>query len=163
MIEQGELRAAMEYYPELGVFVWLKPSAYHCEKANTEAGGPVPAGNGKFYHVITFKGRKFKRSRLAWLYMMGEWPPHQVNHINGNSLDDRWENLRSATATENAWNHKGRAKKSGLPMGVREMNGRFQARIAVNRKMRHLGCFETPEMAEAAYRNAREVYYGEFA
>lgn len=163
MISANELRARLTYYPTIGSFQWVDPSPYHSEKLGLEAGGPVPGGSGKLYHTISVNGRKYKRSRLAWLYMTGEWPEHQIDHINGNSLDDRWCNLRQATATENAWNHKRRAKKSDLPMGVRTIGPRFQARLAVNHKMIHLGCFATPEEASDAYRQAREKHYGEFA
>jgi hypothetical protein len=157
------LRSLLSYDPATGRFVWLRPSKYHAEKAKAEAGCPIPTHSGKAYHAISIDGRKYKRSRLAWLYMTGEWPTHQVDHISGDSLDDRWVNLREATQTQNAWNHKRRAKKSALPMGVRAMKDRFQARIAVNKQMLHLGTFETPEAASAAYRKAREEHYGEFA
>ena len=164
MMDQGELRAALEYYPALGVFVWVKPSAYHREKAGTEAGCARANGGGKKYHVIKFQGGAHKRARLAWFYMTGRWPADQVDHINGNSLDDRWCNLREATPTQNAWNHKRRAKASELPMGVRtNPSGRFSARLAVNKRMIQIGTYDTSEQACAAYQQAREVYYGEFA
>jgi hypothetical protein len=164
MLEQRRLWEILRYDPQTGVFIWLNPSPYHAEKAGSEAGGPTPNCRGKIYHTICIDGRKYKRSRLAWLYMTGSWPTNQVDHINGNSTDDRWANLRESTATQNAWNHKKRAKRSVLPMGVRSNpSGTFAARLAVNKKMIHLGSFATPEEAASAYRNAREKHYGEFA
>jgi hypothetical protein len=163
MISGAGLKTQLRYEPLTGVFVWLKPSPYHSEKTGREAGTFTPSRAGKLYCNITIGGKKLKRSRLAWLYMTGEWPTNQVDHINGNSCDDRWANLREATATQNAWNHKHRARRISLPMGVRELSGRYQARLAVNKQMIHLGCFDTPEEASATYQQAREVHYGEFA
>ena len=65
---------------------------------------------------------------------------------------------------QNAWNHKKRARKINLPMGVRNMaSGKFQARIACNNKMMHLGTFDTPEQASSAYQQKRLEYFGEYA
>lgn len=165
MLDASRLRSILHYNPETGVMVWLKPSPYHAEKAGQLAGSPTPSGCGKAYVNISIDGKKHKRSRLAWLYMTGEQPSLQIDHINGDSLDDRWSNLRQATATQNAWNHHKRAKRSDLPMGVRvnASSGRFAARIAVNKAMMSLGTFDTPQEAAAAYQEARERFYGDFA
>lgn len=163
MLDAAALKLRMRYDPETGEFVWLRPPAVHPRLFGKPAGLATPNRN-KAYHVIQIDGVKHKRSRLAWLYMTGDWPAHQVDHISGDSLDDRWINLREATPTQNAWNHKGRAKAADLPMGVRKnAGGSFSARLAVNKQMLHLGAFETPGEASAAYLKAREVHYGEFA
>ncbi len=158
------VKQALCYDPETGVMTWANCSKYHNALNGAEAGGPIPNQSGKFYHKITIGGRKISRSRLAFAWMTGRWPSECIDHINGNSLDDRWVNLREATITENAWNHKRRAKRQDhLPMGVRQMGSGFQARIAVNKRMIHLGVFETPSAAQAAYQQARSAHYGKFA
>lgn len=163
-MQAAEVRSALHYDPETGVMVWIGVSKYHCGLLGTEAGGPQPSQRGKLYHKISIGGRKHSRSRLAFVWMTGAWPDEMIDHINGNSLDDRWANLRPATATQNAWNHQGRAKKSSLPMGVRSnASGRYSARLAVNKRMIHLGAFDTQGEASAAYLKARETHYGEFA
>ena len=86
-----------------------------------------------------------------------------IDHINGNSLDDRAINLREATITQNAWNHKGRSKSSGLPMGIRKLGEKYQARIAVNKKTIYLGMHATAEAALSVYLQARRTHFGEFA
>lgn len=164
MFDAARVRDLLDYDPETGVMRWVNVSKYHIGLNSKEAGGPVPNHNGKRYVTITIDGRKYKRSRLAFAWMTGRWPTHCIDHINGNSEDDRWVNLREATITENAWNHSRRAKRSALPMGVRTMaSGRYQARLAVNKKMLHLGTFATPEEAVSAYQKAREEHYGQFA
>lgn len=105
-------------------------------------------------------------SRAANVYQQsnGKKQEGQIDHINGNSLDDRAINLRDVTPTQNAWNHKGRARTIALPMGVRHVaSGRFQARIAVNKKMIHLGAYDTPEQAALVYQQKRKEYFGEYA
>ena len=163
-MEPSDIKTYLDYDPNTGVMVWVNVSPYHREKNGSVAGCTTPNRHGKSYHVISLNGRKHKRSRLAFAWMTGRWPVHQIDHINGDSTDDRWENLREATPTQNAWNHHRRSKKSTLPMGVRSNpSGRFSARIAVNKRMVQVGTFDTPEQAGAAYLEARRQYYGQFA
>lgn len=157
------IRQALSYDPATGEMRWSAVSKYHSSR-NGRAAGHIGTANGKQYHIISLDGRAYKRSRLAFTIMVGRWPAHCVDHINGDSLDDRWANLREATSTQNAWNHHRRAKRSALPMGVRvNPSGRFSARIAVHKRMVQIGTFDTVADAAAAYQSARELYYGEFA
>lgn len=147
-----------------GSLTWLRVSKYHAEKVGSEAGSPIPNHSGKVYWAVQINGRKVKRSQIVFCLTRGHWPTQQVDHINGNSLDDRPDNLREATATQNAWNHKTRAKASPLPMGVRKAaSGRFVARITVNKRAFTIGTFDTPELAAISYQAARRVNFGEFA
>jgi hypothetical protein len=61
---------------------------------------------GDGYYSMSIKCRKYRAHRVAWLYMTGKWPPHQIDHINGDRLDNRWGNLRLATNSQNQWNSK---------------------------------------------------------
>ena len=147
-----------------GTLTWLQPGKYHTDLVGTEAGSVMPTHAGKAYWGVQILGRKFKRSRIVFCLTHGRWPEQQIDHINGNSLDDRPCNLREATPTQNAWNHKGRAKKSPLPMGVRQaVSGRYVARISVNKKPITIGTFDAPESAAIAYQAARATHFGEFA
>lgn len=152
-----------------GTLTWLQPGKYHTDLVGTEAGNAItnrPAShhNGKKYWHVQILCRKIKRSHIVFCLTHGRWPEHQIDHINGNSLDDRPCNLREATPTQNAWNHKRRAKKSPLPMGVRQaVSGRYVARIAVNKKQITIGTFDAPDAASAAYQQARIQHFGEFA
>jgi hypothetical protein len=155
---------ALTFAPDTGKFYWIKPSKYHSEKTLSEAGCAQRNHNGKNYWVIRFDGRAIKRGRLVFFVLNGRWPTPCLDHINGDSLDDRPENLREATIAENAWNHKKRARRIALPMGVRLAgSGRFQARIAHENRQIHLGCYDTPEEARAVYLAKRKELYREFA
>jgi hypothetical protein len=163
MIDATRLRQILEYDPDTGIFLWLAPSKHHAEKVGKVAGVSTPS-NGKFYVKISIDGKKYSRSRLAFLYMTGRWPTEFIDHINGNSLDDRWQNLREASATQNAWNHKTRKRSKDLPMGVRQdVRGKYVARIGHNKTLITIGTFDTVQAAQDAYQNERSVRYGKFA
>jgi hypothetical protein len=89
-----------------------------------------------------------------------------VDHINHVGLDCRRSNLRVATPSQNVANSRSKSlSKTGMPKGVRKGSGtrRFVARIKVNYRCIHLGYFDTPEEAHAAYVEAARKYFGEFA
>jgi hypothetical protein len=92
-------------------------------------------------------------------------PVSYVDHINNNSLDNRRENLRLATPSQNAMNKKMRSdNRTGFP-GVRFVwrQNRYHARIGVGGKRISLGYFKTAEEAHDAYKSASLKYHGEFS
>lgn len=95
---------------------------------------------------------------------LGADDPRDVDHINGNTLDNRRENLRVCTHAENMRNQRPYQKsKSGLK-GVYRYKGRtWTAQIQVAGKKKNLGYFDTPEQAHAAYINAAKSLHGAFA
>jgi hypothetical protein len=90
--------------------------------------------------------------------MTGELPKEQVDHINGIKDDNRWINLRGATNGENQQNRKNQKNKSGY-RGVHPIGNRWQTLIRVNKKLIHIGCFETPKEAHIAYLEAKAKYH----
>ena len=87
-----------------------------------------------------------------------------VDHINGNTLDNRKSNLRLATTSENSCNSRShRATKSGIKGVSPSMTGKtWVASIRKDGKTRYLGCFQTKEDAAAAYARASAELQGEF-
>lgn len=164
-LTREEILARLDVDLETGVAVWIDATKHHRNLVGKVAGRPVPNHNGKFYWTIRFNKRAYKRSQIVLFLKTGIWPTEMVDHRNGDSLDDRAENLRHATSTQNAWNHQKRRKKSPLPMGVRKLadSRRFQARIACNKEMHYLGTFDTPEEAHQVYLAKRKELFGEFA
>jgi HNH endonuclease/Homeodomain-like domain len=105
---------------------------------------------------------RFQMHRLIWELEYGLPVPGSIDHINGNRLDNRVCNLRAATFTLQALNNKGRAiKRSGLPVGVfcnsRSKKRPYWSSTSYKGSVYHLGCFETPEEASAAYFRNREA------
>jgi len=149
---------------EKGAFYWERPPKFHNDMIGKEAGCIQPTHNGKAYWVIQINGVKYRRGRLMFLVLYGRFPYPCLDHINGDSLDDRPLNIREATVMQNAWNHKKRNRKIKLPMGVRNTkNGRYEARISCNKKQIHLGCYSTPEKAHSIYMVKRKELYADFS
>lgn len=90
-----------------------------------------------------------------------------VDHINGNTLDNRRENLRICTHAENVRNRRIQKNNTSGFRGVVFTNGHpnkpWRATLRIDKKRFHLGYFATPEAAALAYNEAAMKYHGEFA
>jgi hypothetical protein len=149
---------------QTGRLFWKTPSKYHKDLIGKEAGNANKTHNDKCYWVVQVNGKKMKRGHIVYFMTHGVWPKPCIDHINGNSLDDRPENLRIATVLENSWNHKGRKRTIQLPMGVRHSgHGAYVARISYKKSQIYLGIFDTIQEASAIYQQKRRELYGEFA
>lgn len=158
MITQKYLKTILRYTPETGDWTWIarRRGVTMWQKAGT------PDAEGRIRIRIRIDGVKIYASRLAWLYMTGERPDDQIDHINRINNDDRWRNLRKATRSENCTNtiHPKR-KHFHLPRGVTTHPGGYQAKISIKGVRKFLGLFDTPEAAREAYQEAskfREEY-----
>ena len=122
----------------------------------------ISRGSVYAYRVDTsgLKPRTIRMHRV----IMGEPGGLEVDHISGDGLDNRRENLRIATRSQNQHNTRKPAHNtSGLKgVGWAKREGKWRAQIAVDGKGRHLGYFATPEAAHAAYCEASAKLHGEF-
>jgi len=154
------LRELFSYDPDTGVFVRLVRTNPRVHVGDV-AGCISSAG----YLRIRVDIGQYYAHRLAFLYMTGSWPTFDIDHKNGNGLDNRWDNLRSATRSQNMANTKLPLTNTSGYKGVRwdKARGKWRAEIRIKGRSRHLGLFATAEEAHAAYmEKAREVF-GEFA
>lgn len=150
-----KLRAHLDYKPETGEF-WTRPrkigTVQHFGKTRVPAVTiRLKEGDGVFRHYYAH--------RLAWLWMTGEWPRDEIDHINNNSTDNRWENLREASHIENNRNKDFRSGRKLLGACFHKASGLWRAII----RGKNLGYFKTPEEAHVAYKRAAIEEYGEFA
>lgn len=113
------------------------------------------------YYQVNFQGRPHAVHRLIFLYMTGSYPEHDVDHEDGDRLNNSWKNLREATRQENLKNVGIRSDNSSGVTGVsfRKDIGKFTAYIEVNGKRVRLGNFETVVEAREVRKNA-EIKYG---
>jgi hypothetical protein len=158
MLTYDHLRHALDYNADTGQFVWRNPSSDKMKPGQS-------AGTIERYLQIRLGGKRYLAHRLAWLYMTGAWPDRQIDHINGDKLDNRWANLRLATPTQNNANAVARKRNSSGFKGVtwHSRNRKWQAQIAANGRHFYLGQFETAEAAAEAYQQAAARLHGEFA
>lgn len=147
------VRHLVNYEPKTGLFTW------NAKRRRCTPGAKAGCRMKNGYIIIRLDNVLYLAHRLAWLYMTGAWPAHQIDHVNGDRADNRFCNLREATNIENAHNrNKRRNNKSGYT-GVRAENKRWLAEIKVNYKPIRLGLFDTPEEASRAYQDARRKYH----
>lgn len=114
------------------------------------------------YRRLRVDGRNYLAHRLAWFYIHGRWPSAQVDHKNRDRADNRIDNLREASARQNAVN---RAPRGPWPKGVyfRPEKGKWVAKINEAGKHFHIGYFTSPEAASAAYQKRALAANGEYA
>lgn len=160
MLTAESVRALLAYNPETGDFLRKEGVPGVCAPGDV-AGSTTKRG----YRLIVIGRRGYFAHRLAWLWMTGEWPAEQVDHKNRNRTDNRWSNLRAATNAQNQANvGLQKNNKSGFK-GVffKKSHSKWCALVGVDGKQKHLGYFDSPEKAHAAYASAAGQLFGEFA
>lgn len=101
---------------------------------------------------------------MIFLFHYG-YQPKYIDHINGDSLDNRIENLRPATQSQNCANQGLKKNNTSGIKGVRyrKDTNKWTAHVMVNRKNISLGCYGTIEEAAIAYEIGAKKFFGEFA
>lgn len=158
------LRDVLRYSPSSGEFHWRVSNSYR--KPAGSLAGDKKKDSG--YVLIGVDRVRYRAHRLAWLYMTGAWPSYQIDHIDGDRSNNRWENLRDATQQQNSANMRRRSSNLCGVKGVSRYCGSsgyvsWRAHIFVNGKTMYLGCFSTVDEASAAYVAAAREHFGEFA
>lgn len=153
-VTADRLRQLLAYEQETGIFRCVRA------RAQLRAGDIAGSRNVNGYWYIGVDRRYYTAHRLAWLFMTGDWPPGDIDHIDGNPLNNRWANLRQVTEHANLQNQRRahRNSRSGL-LGVSPFGKRWQSRIRVAGRDRHIGTFDTAEQAHLAYLNAKRVHH----
>lgn len=154
----------MRYDPETGRLFWQKrddvTQRWNARFPGKEA---FTSCDGHGYRRGKINGRDYQAHRVIWAMQTGAWPVSEIDHINGVKTDNRMQNLREATRSQNQHNKGVNAHNSIGLKGVSPYRDRWQARIAVNGVNKHLGIFATPSEAHQAYCAAAKRLHGEFA
>jgi len=124
----------------------------------------VSKKTGDVYAVTTSVGQRGSKRIKMHRLLLG-MPRQHVDHHNGDTLDNRRENLRTATVSQNQMNRRpNRRSASGFKgVSLHKRSGRWQAEIQKDGKKMFLGSFGTPELAALAYDSAARELFGEFA
>lgn len=149
-LTSSRLHKVVSYDPDTGIFRRL--TKWGSQNIGDIPGTQSPQG----YWYIGVDGQAHPAHRLAWLYVHGNWPDGDIDHINRNRLDNQLVNLRVTTRSTNLHNSPSRGE-SGIkgvsmisPSRRKKSKKLWQARIQVNNKEHDLGSFYTKEEAAAA-------------
>ena len=158
MITQKYLKSLLQYDPRTGIFTWRKSTA-KCVQVGMKAGHHAISG----YYFIRIHGKNYRAHRLAWLYIFGQYPTSELDHINRIKHDNRICNLRAATISENRINTKLHAHNTSGYRGVQYVYNKWKAKIHYQKHQYYLGTYNTKEAAALAYNQAAQQLYGDFA
>jgi hypothetical protein len=159
------VRAILDYSPDTGVFKWKWRDDARKSHNSRYSGKVAGSVNTQGYLQIRINNRHYQSHRLAWLIIHGEWPPNDIDHIDGYKLNNRIANLRLATRQENKRNVGLRKDSTTGVTGVswHRASGKFASHISDDAYKRiHLGLFDTIEEATAARAAAEIHYFGKF-
>ncbi len=143
-----------------GALFWAKPTSNRV-KVGSQAGSYTTNG----YLTVKYDKKCRMLHRVIWDYHNDTGcEGYLVDHINGNPLDNRIENLRLCDYSHNAANSRRHTDNSVGFKGVHlHKDGRYRATLCSNGVRRHLGLFKTAEDAHAAYIRAAELSFGDFS
>ena len=147
-----KLQEHLDYNPRTGEFRWKKPTA-RCTKPWSLAGFVSHHG----YWQISFYGSSWMAHRLAWLMYHGEdLGQQEIDHIDGNKLNNAIDNLRVASPTENQHN----IKRKGFYWHKKDK--KWRARGYHEGSQIDLGSFDCPLLARLAYEDFKKEVAGDF-
>jgi hypothetical protein len=157
-LTQAYIRELFDYC-ETGLFCRKISVSHNTWPGQLVSGSVTPAG----YCQFNLAGRKVPYHRAVWFWHHGTWP-ERLDHINNDPSDNRIENLRECTHTQNMWNAKGRAGQTGIKGVVWEKSKeRYRVRMRVSGQRLSFGYFKTLDEARSAVQAARIKHHGEFA
>jgi len=153
-LTQEKLKELLGYSPETGVFTW------NVFKRNVKSGDVAGTVHPHGYTYIGVNGKRYKASRLAWLYMEGYYPENYIDHIDRDRGNDKWANLRHVSQSCNLRNA---SMKSTNKSGVTGVNwdknkNSWHAQITVNYKNLWIGRFKEKIDAVKARWEAEKKY-----
>ena len=167
------LRKLLHYDSATGLLYWKKrPEEMFSSKRSCSIWNTRYAEKEAFTCLSTKgyrTGRVFaitlKAHRVIWAIVQGQWPCDQIDHIDRNRCNNKIENLRAATNSENKRNSVGSRGLTSSFRGVckERKSNNWRAYITLNRRVMHLGTFECEIAAARAYDAAARAHHGGFA
>jgi hypothetical protein len=153
-----------------GELIWRKrpeqhfSDTWHQKVFNTRQAGSVAGTLVSGYRVVNFKQRRIAIHRLVFLWHYGYFPS-EIDHIDGNPLNNRIENLRPASHADNCKNMKiYKSNTSGFKgVSFHKATGKWAAGIRLCGKWTHLGLFDDINEAAMRRKDVELSQYGEFS
>jgi hypothetical protein len=166
MPDLNYLKSILDYDPDTGVFKYKIKTA-RCIKVGQIAGWVwkhKKHRNHKYYN-ITINRKSYQLHRIAYYYVTAIDPGIlEVDHINGNGLDNRFKNLRLGTHSKNGRNQKKPITNTSGFKGVswHKQHKKWMAYIRINNKLINLGSYNSKFYAALVYARAAKKYFGEW-
>lgn len=168
IISHELLRQLVRFCPESGKYFWnVRPRSmfnsegqwkfWNAKYADRET---FTSLDGRGYCQCVILARHYNAHRVIWFYHTGEWPEGEIDHINGVPADNRIENLRVVTSTQNSKNIRRRRDNLSGITGVswNPLTKTWRVRISDNRKQIEVGSFADKASAVAARKAAEEKF-----
>lgn len=161
LLVHAEVIRDIDYNPLTGVFTWKVKPNKNKQKGDVIGGRPTNTG----YLRARYKKKLFFQHRLAWFYVYGVWPVRLIDHKNGNKADNRIDNLREASHTDNKANIKLRQDNKAGYKGVSwsSRDKYYLVQLSYEGKRMTIGYFHDLQEAADAYDKAAIQYFGEYA
>lgn len=163
----------LDYDPVTGGLIWRERTVEHffgaeqsrehsCKIWNSRNAGQLAlrTKNKNGYYHGAIHGQTITAHKAIWAIVHGKWPEHQIDHENGDRLDNRLSNLRDVPGSVNSKNMKRNCRNTSGYTGVHlhRRTGKWVASIKGAGKVRNLGYFASKEAAHAARLAASERF-----
>ena len=158
-LTRARLRELLDYNKKTGEFRWRKRPGGGAR--SDLSAGHVESDQGR--RRIGIDGRVYSAHQLAWFYVTGRWGKPIIDHRDGDGTNNRLNNLRPATRSQNGANSRRPRHNTSGHKGVSPHRRKWLATIRTNGKKIHLGLFDTPQEAHEAYLKAARKLFGKFA
>jgi hypothetical protein len=154
-----DLKSVLVYDEITGKFYWSKTQNSRSIQGK-EAGTLHRTG----YIVIRYKGKAYSAHRLAWAFIKAHWPKRNIDHIDGDRKNNRFNNLREASHSENLYNLKLSSKNTSGMKGVHwsKANKKWKVQIKKEYKTYFGGYFFDVEEAKKSAKFLRRKLHGDF-
>ena len=158
-LSQSDVKAKLNYDELTGIFTWI-----NSENPKIKNGDVAGSVNRNGYCYIGLYGEVYRAHRLAWLYITGKNPTAQIDHINGNKADNRFENLREASNLKNTRNRNLNSNNKSGYRGVSWAShaNKWVAHAMSKGKRKKLGYFDTALQASKAFQAYAKRNHGKF-
>ena len=150
------IKQNLRYDPETGKLWWIQ------RRSGRQSGKPAGNNKGDYIqiHITSCGGRFLVYAHVAaYVIMTGVWPEHTIDHKDRNGLNNKWDNLRLATKSENSSNRGKRYNSRSGFKGVSKSGNKWVARVTKDYKTVYLWSYSSKEEAHQAYKDkARELF-----
>jgi hypothetical protein len=151
MVTVERVKQAFDYNPETGQLTWKIRTSNRVKIGYTAASLRKDSRGYTSYYDIRIDKKAIPAHRVAWAITHGKWPDHDIDHIDGNGLNNKLDNLRDIPRSINQYNTGlWRHNTSGIKGVFLREYGRWAAKVQYKGKGISLGMYDTKEEAAAA-------------